>query len=60
MPAPEYLICLNCETPCYDFEWTNNKIVEILCGVCGVEDPDEFATEEDFDALIGASIHNKH
>jgi len=57
MPAPEYLICLNCETPCYSFEWQSNKITEILCDVCGLEDPDEFASEEDFDALIAATVH---
>lgn len=48
---PDYLICLNCETPCYTFEWVNGKLKEIQCMVCGNDEPDTFATEEEFDAL---------
>lgn len=48
---PDYLICLNCETPCYAFEWANGKLKEIQCLVCGNDEPDTFATEEEFDAL---------
>ena len=51
MDAPEYLICLNCETPCYTFEWSDGKLIEAFCTACGAEEPDEFATEEDFEAL---------
>ena len=51
MSEPEFLICLNCETPCYTFEWTEGKLSEILCLTCGNEEPDEFATEEDIEAL---------
>ena len=53
MPAPEYLICLNCETPCYVFEWTDGELSEVLCGACGNEDAEQFATAEEFDALSG-------
>lgn len=49
--TPEYLVCLECETPCYVFEWRGNKLVEILCEICGNEDPDTFALSEDLDAL---------
>lgn len=51
MASPEYLICLNCETPCYVFEWEENKVSEALCQTCGNDDPEQFATEEEFDAL---------
>lgn len=51
MPAPEYLICLNCETPCYVFEWTDGELTEAICGACGNEDVEQFATDEEFDAL---------
>jgi hypothetical protein len=54
MSTPEFLICLECETPCYVFEWQDGKLVEILCEVCGNEDPEQFLTSEDFDQLIGA------
>jgi len=49
--VPDYLICLECESPCYVFEWNDDKIVEALCTVCGNEDPSQFATEGDFEEL---------
>ena len=51
MPAPDYLICLNCESPCYVFEWEEGEIVEAACLVCGEEDPEEFLSQEEFDEL---------
>jgi len=48
--APEYLICIECETPCYTFEETPGGR-EALCEMCGNEDPDMFTSQEDFDAL---------
>lgn len=53
MAAPDYLICLNCETPCYTFEWTTaDGCVEALCTTCGNDEVDQFATEEEFDAIV--------
>ncbi len=51
MPAPEYLICLNCETPCYVFEWKEGELEEALCEACGNDDTEQFATADEFDAL---------
>lgn len=51
MEAPEYLICINCETPCYTFEWEDNKVAEAQCLTCGAEESEEFITEEDFEAM---------
>ena len=51
MPAPDYLICLECETPTYVFEWSEEKVSEALCARCGNEDPVLFLTEEEFEAL---------
>ena len=48
---PEFLRCINCETPCYTFEWVEGEIKEAFCLACGTEDPDEFMTDEDFEAL---------
>jgi hypothetical protein len=48
---PDYLICLECESPIYTFEWKDGKIKEALCDVCGNEDPEQFATEEDYEDL---------
>ena len=51
MAAPDYLICLNCESPCYVFEWEDGEILEALCTVCGEEDVEEFLAPEEFDEL---------
>ena len=53
MASPEFLICLECETPCYDFSWQDDKLEDILCNVCGNDDPDQFVTEDEFEALSG-------
>jgi hypothetical protein len=48
---PDFLICLVCETPTYDFEYFNGKLKEVLCNTCGNEDPAEFMTEAEFEEL---------
>ena len=53
MSAPDYFVCLDCETPCYDFEWEMDNLKEILCAVCGNEDMDRFLTPDEVDALEG-------
>lgn len=53
MPAPEYLICLECETPCYTFEWDDNEVKDPICMACGNEDPEQFSSADEFDALQG-------
>lgn len=49
MATPDYLVCLECETPCYDFEWEDGKISEVICHVCGNEDPEQFLPPEDLE-----------
>lgn len=51
MSGPDFIICLECESPCYTFEWEHDKIVEPLCRTCGNEEPEQFLTEEDLEAL---------
>jgi hypothetical protein len=51
MPAPEYLICLNCETPCYVFEYKDGELREAVCEACGNDDTEQFVTADEFDAL---------
>ena len=49
--APEFLICLDCETPCYDFEWALGALTEAMCMACGNDDLEQFMSEEDFEAM---------
>ncbi len=51
MAQPEYLICLECETPVYVFEWTEGRVIEAVCPMCGNEDPAGFATEEELEEM---------
>ena len=51
MASPEFLVCLECETPCYTFEWDGGKITEILCVACGNDDLDQFALPEEIEEM---------
>lgn len=51
MAEPDYLICLDCESPTYTFEWRDGKPVDIICDACANEDPEQFMTEGDLEAL---------
>lgn len=46
---PEYLICLQCETPTYQFEYFNEKLTVVVCTACGADDPADFMTESEFE-----------
>ena len=47
----DYLICLECESPCYVFEFKNETLIEAMCEVCANDDVDLFLPEEDFEVL---------
>jgi len=49
MGEPEYLICLQCETPTYQFEYLNDKLVSVVCNTCGADDVSDFLTESELE-----------
>ena len=51
MAQPDYLICLDCDSPCYTFDWDGERGVDAICEACGNDDPDLFLTEEQLDSL---------
>ncbi len=51
MAQPEYLICMECETPVYVFEWAGGRVVEAMCPMCGNDDPSTFASEEELEEM---------
>jgi translation initiation factor 2 beta subunit (eIF-2beta)/eIF-5 len=51
MASPEYVICLDCETPCYSFEWADGELTEVICEVCGNDLPDQFILPDDMEEL---------
>jgi translation initiation factor 2 beta subunit (eIF-2beta)/eIF-5 len=54
MAQPDYLICLECETPTYVFEWQEGRVLEALCPMCGNDDPAAFASEEELEELTAS------
>ena len=49
MEEPEYLICLQCETATYQFEYVNGKLASATCLTCGADDPSDFMTEAELE-----------
>jgi hypothetical protein len=49
MAEPDYLICLQCETPTYQFEYIDGKLTAVICTTCGNDDVSDFMTEAEFD-----------
>jgi hypothetical protein len=51
MASPDYVVCLECETPCYVFEWRDGALTEALCTSCGNEDTDQFAAPDELEEM---------
>ena len=44
----DFIVCLNCDTPCYFFEYDAKKgIVSAFCEVCANDDPLQFRPPSD-------------
>ena len=54
MDEPEYLICLQCETPTYQFEFLDGKLIAVVCNTCGNDDVTDFMTEAELEEQTGA------
>ena len=43
----DYLVCMDCESPCYVFELDRRrKVASAYCQVCGNDDPSHFRVPE--------------
>jgi hypothetical protein len=51
---PEYYICVQCETPTYQFEIHNGKLSQAVCQTCGADDISDFLTEPEWEEMTGA------
>jgi translation initiation factor 2 beta subunit (eIF-2beta)/eIF-5 len=51
---PEYVICLQCETPTYQFEWDKEKLSAAVCSTCGNDEISEFMTEAELEEQSGS------
>jgi len=54
MAEPDYMVCLECETPCYNFEWSykHGKAIEVFCQACGNDKLELFNTEDEYEDLM--------
>ena len=51
MAEPDFLICMECDSPVYTFEWVEGRLREVVCPVCGNEDVSSFVTEEELEDM---------
>lgn len=48
MEEVPFVVCLNCDTPSYTFEYEERKgITSVFCAVCGNDEPKEFRLPTD-------------
>jgi hypothetical protein len=42
---PDYLVCQECETPCYTFDWDSRRgqVFSAFCEMCGNDSPEAFS-----------------
>ncbi len=40
MSAPDFVVCLECESPIYTFEWDGGRVKEAVCPTCGNDQKD--------------------
>ena len=59
MDTPDYVFCLECDTPVYTFDWDGTRITGGICTSCGNEKPMKFSTEEAYEEMM-ASEDGRH
>jgi hypothetical protein len=50
--TPDFIICLECESPVYVFEWDGSRISDAVCTTCGNDKPSQFTTEEAYGEMM--------
>ena len=58
MSEPDFIICNECDSPVYVFEWTDGRISEAVCTSCGNDKPALFATDEEYGEEMASGTHN--
>ncbi len=56
MSEPEFLVCVECESPTYVFEWKEEKVSEAVCEICGNDDTDTFLNQQDYEDLVESPV----
>lgn len=60
MSTPDFVICFDCESPVYTFEWDGEgaKVKEAVCPTCGNDQPNMFSTEEELEEMSSGDSRN--
>ena len=58
MSEPDFVICLECESPAYVFVWDGQKITEATCTTCGNEKATLFTTDEAYGEDMASDNRN--
>jgi hypothetical protein len=56
MSIPDFLVCLDCESPVYVFEWDGKRVTEAICPTCGNEKLALFSTDEDYGEMMAIDV----
>ena len=56
MSAPDFVVCLECESPIYTFEWDGTRVKEAVCPTCGNDQKALFSTEEEIEELSAYNV----
>lgn len=51
MAQPDYVLCLECDTPVYVFDYRDGQIKQAECPTCGNEELEHFALPEEIEEL---------
>ena len=57
MSMPEFIICNECDSPVYTFEWKDGQITEAICTACGNDKPSLFTTDEEYGDEMASGTH---
>ena len=57
MSEPDFIICNECDSPVYVFDWQDGRIANAMCTSCGNDKPAYFTTEEDYGEMMSGSEH---
>ena len=52
MQEPDYIICLECDSPNYTFDWDGTRITDAICTTCGNSKATLFTTEEAYGEMM--------
>jgi translation initiation factor 2 beta subunit (eIF-2beta)/eIF-5 len=56
---PDFVICLECETPVYIFEWNGSRVTEAVCPACGNDQPAMFSSEDEYEEMSSIDQHDR-